>query len=455
MADTTDFAQAIRFDLLPYINGEGLDLGCGDARPWDWMVGVDSKAGNTGRGPNLIMDARDLSRFSDGAYDFVFSSYLLNEFPREEWGNIVAGWWRVVKPNGYLILFLPLDEKCTAKAVVDVMHPMRPWQFVDARENGGQFFQVYKKSDEPTLLEQPDPERICAVMKLGAHGDALWASSVLPHLKEQGYHVILYTQDTGAEVLKHDPHIDRLIKFESRVPMGELGSLFLWLESKYKNSRILVECVEGTLLPAPNKVQYHFPKEVRHTLNNHNYLDFHHWIAKVPLFPKYQKFYPSNEEKAWANEMRSRMEANVVCFVPNGSSCTKFWPYAGEFVKRLLDAREDATVVTLGDERGCTFEDHPRLARIGTTWNIRQAMTFCQLANVVVGQETGLLNCVGFEKDVHKVVLLTHSTIENLTRDWTNTVTLRGQAECAACHRLFNQGGDIGRIRLRHPLSML
>jgi hypothetical protein len=32
---------------------------------------------------------------------------------------------------------------------------------------------------------------------------------VLPHLKEQGYYTIVYTQDTGEEVLRHDPHIDR------------------------------------------------------------------------------------------------------------------------------------------------------------------------------------------------------------------------------------------------------
>jgi hypothetical protein len=59
-------------------------------------------------------------------------------------------------------------------------------------------------------------------------------------------------------------------------------------------------------------------------------------------------------------------------------------------------------------------------------------MTFCQLASVVVGQETGLLNCVSFEKDVRKVVLLTHSTPENLTRDWPNTAALHGDVPCCA-----------------------
>jgi len=66
-------------------------------------------------------------------------------------------------------------------------------------------------------------------------------------------------------------------------------------------------------------------------------------------------------------------------------------------------------------------------------------MTFCQLADVVVGQETGLLNCVGFEEEIHKVVLMTHSSKENLTRDWPNTDTIRTYPPCAGktgCHLL-------------------
>jgi hypothetical protein len=54
---------------------------------------------------------------------------------------------------------------------------LKPWQLVEARINGEQFFHVYRKCDAPTVLEVPDPDKVVAVMKLGAHGDALWASS--------------------------------------------------------------------------------------------------------------------------------------------------------------------------------------------------------------------------------------------------------------------------------------
>jgi SAM-dependent methyltransferase len=431
----SEHALAVRWDLLPYINGQGLDLGCGDARPHDWMIGVDIAAGSGPRGPNLISDARELKLFADKSQDFVFSSYLLNELDNRP--AVLAEWWRVLKDDGYLILFLPISDVCTPKGIVDDMVPLRPWQFVKATENGEQFIHVYRKCDRPTDLVVPDPERICAVMKLGAHGDALWASSVLPHLKEQGFHVILYTQETGETVLRHDPHIDQLIKFESRVPMAELGELFAWMEAKYKNCRILIEAVEGTLLPSPQKIQYHFPAAMRHKLMNFNYLEMHHMVAKVPLEPRV-KFYPNAEEMAWANELRTTMQPHVVVLVPNGSSVSKSWPYAGELAKRLLE-REDVTVVMIGDERNCTFEDHPRLLKVGLTWDVRRAMTFAQLASVVVGQETGMLNAVSHEADVHKIVLLSHSSVENLTRDWPNTTSIRELPSCGlpgACHRL-------------------
>lgn len=453
----SDFAAAIKWDLLPFVNGDGLDIGCGDARPHDWFVGLDIRPGTGSKGPNQIRDARSVDKyFAAESQDFVFSSFLLNEL--DDWPAVLKGWWKLLKPNGYLIVFLPVIEEvdgqlkapegvaparvrpCSPKLMIDAMAALKPWQFVEARTNGEQFFHVYRKCEAPTELTTPDPDKVCAVLKLGAHGDALWASSVLSHLKEQGYYTVLYTQETGEEVLRHDPHIDRLIKFESRVPMSELGDLFLWIEKKYKHCQILVECVEGTLLPSPQKIQYWFPVELRHKLMNFNYVELHHLKAGVPLEPRV-KFYPNEEEKRWANRVRSEMSGQLVVIVPNGSSITKMWPYAGELAKRLLE-RKDVTVVMLGDERGTDFkdlEDHKRFHKVGLGWNVRQAMTFCQLADVVVGQETGLLNCVSHEKDVHKIALLSHSSVENLTRDWPNAVAFREYPACAGksgCHRL-------------------
>ncbi len=438
MQQSDKYSDVIRWDVLEYCNGQGLDIGCGDARAHDWMVGIDLKPGTTGRGPNLICDGAKLM-FADESQDYVFSSYCLNEM-----ADITATlkeWWRVIKPMGYLTLFLPINEKTHSKAVIDAMVPLKPWQVVEIREANGQFLQVYRKCDLPTAawLTNP-PEKVCAILKLGAHGDALWASSVLPQLKAAGYHIIFYTQDTGFDVLKNDPHIDHMIKFESRVPQEQLGDLCTWMKAKYSTCFLLLECVEGTLLPAPSKIQFHFPDEIREKLMNFNYLDMHHGVCGLPTVPR-QKFYPTDEEKAAANAFRATLKPYVVVVVPNGSSVTKMWPYMPQLVNRLLE-RNDTSVVMLGDERGMIFDhEQPDFHKIGMSWSMRQALTFCQMANVVVGQETGLLNCVAFEPHVRKVVLLSHSTIENLTRDWPNTASLHGKAPCYPCHRLHYDWG--------------
>lgn len=428
----------VRWDILKYVSGQGLDLGCGDSRPHDWLVGIDRQPGTTQRGPNIIHDITKLDVFADKSQDFVFSSYTLNEL--QDIPSVLKEWWRLVKDDGYLILYQPVTETLTPKLVVDAMVPLRPWQFVEARANGNAMFHVYRKCSLPTTLDEPKPEKACAVVKLGAHGDALWASSVFPHLKAQGYHTILYTQSTGEAVLRHDPYIDEIINFENRVPLNDLGELFQWLRLKYgaENTKILIECVEGVSLPSPVKIQYYWPLAAREAMMNFNYLDSHHQVASVPLFPKHMKFYPNDDEKEWANEMRSRLNERLVVIVPNGSGVSKYWPYTNELCKKLL-ANDDVTVVVLGDRRSLELDEHENLLFIGQDWDIRKAMTFCQLADVVVGQETGLLNCVGFEKDVHKIVLTSHSSSEQLTRDWVNTDTIRMLPPCAGttgCHLL-------------------
>jgi hypothetical protein len=52
-----------------------------------------------------------------------------------------------------------------------------------------------------------------------------------------------------------------------------------------------------------------------------------------------------------------------------------------------------------------------------------------------VGQETGLLNSAALEP-VPKVVMLSHSSATNLTRDWVNVRALSGAVPCYPCHQI-------------------
>jgi hypothetical protein len=60
--------------------------------------------------------------------------------------------------------------------------------------------------------------------------------------------------------------------------------------------------------------------------------------------------------------------------------------------------------------------------------------------DIVIGPETGVLSAVAMEP-MKKIVFLSHSSVENLTRDWVNTVSLYSKnTPCYPCHKLIIAG---------------
>jgi SAM-dependent methyltransferase len=75
--------------------GRGIDIGYGgdpllpDCNVWEAEHG----------------DAQYLRGLEGGTYDFVYSSHTLEHMPNP--GVALANWWRVLKPGGFLILYIP------------------------------------------------------------------------------------------------------------------------------------------------------------------------------------------------------------------------------------------------------------------------------------------------------------------------------------------------------------
>lgn len=67
--------------------------------------------------------------------------------------------------------------------------------------------------------------------------------------------------------------------------------------------------------------------------------------------------------------------------------------------------------------------------------SIRQTMALAQVCDVVIGPETGVMSAVAMEP-MPKIVLLSHSTKENLTRDWVNTQSMAATEGCTSCHKM-------------------
>jgi ADP-heptose:LPS heptosyltransferase len=183
-----------------------------------------------------------------------------------------------------------------------------------------------------------------------------------------------------------------------------------------------------------------WPQEVREKYMDTNYLEFTADLAGVP-YSNRLKFYPTPEEEVSA-KARLCDGLNVV-WALSGSSQHKFYPGQDAVIANILRDHKDCRIFMVGDE-ACRllqmgWEKEKRVVMLSGEMGIRDTLALAKVADVVVGCETGVLNAVAFE-DNRKVVLLSHSSHENLTKHWTNTFAMVPPAtlKCYPCHRLHH-----------------
>ncbi len=481
-------AAKVKYDVVPYTRGKVLDLGCGIWRQFPHWTGVDQGACMTQEGvaipPDLVADCSKLDMIEDGSCN-VFSSHLLEHI--QDYRAALRDWWRCIKVGGYLVLYLPhrdlypnigqpgsnpdhkhdfvphdilsvmADVVADAGTGMDVLvNQPRHW---DAEYS---FLQVFQKTaavqgeDRIALsYAKPRPEKTACVVRYGGFGDMLQAANILPELKRQGYHVTVMTTPKGQEVLRDDPHVDAFqIQDDDQVPNNELPE-FWAVQAKHFDKFIqLSESVEGTLLAMPGRSNHMWPDAVRRKELGKNYLEWTAQLAELP-YASESKFYPSEREQELVGKWLARVKGDavgplaplqrtpeqfVIVWCLSGSAMHKSYPHQDGVIANVLANFPDAVVILTGDmmckvlEAG--WEDHPRVKCASGELGIRETLTLAQMADCVVGPETGVLNAVAFEP-MGKVILLSHSSPENLTKHWVNTdVMTPANTSCYPCHRL-------------------
>lgn len=458
-------AAKCRFDVLPYLAKGGADIGCGPQKVWPHLVGIDNGLDAKMFGipvhPDIMVgDAARLRLFADEAFPAVFSSHLLEHMVDP--AAALAEWWRVLKTGGHLCLYLPHRElypnigepganpdhkhDFIPEDVLALMETVAPDFAVELNQTRSEgleysFLLVLKKLPAGAgqhLAAPASPEKSAAVVRVGGHGDALWASSPLALFKEMGYHTTVYTAHTGAEVLQHDPHIDRIISLPDGI-LSDEDLIAYWAHEAVKYDRFvnLIGSVEGRLLAHATDPTFYLPAAVRHKFMNMNYLEMVHDYAELPHDFR-QKFYANEFEAAWAREQRARLDGPVVVINPAGSGPTKFWPHSMALARTL--AGHGVHSVILGDlsyAMAADIEDvEPYIHVVGKEWPVRAALAYAQVADAVVATESLIANSVA-QEDMLKVVTLSHSSNENLTKHWKNTAAIEPKAiACHPCHRI-------------------
>ena len=474
-----DETGKIRWETVPFCRGRGLDLGCGPKKLFPHVIGIDNRKDTELFGiqmkPDLLLDVTDLSMFSNGSMNFVYSSHTLEHFPYEDVPKILREWWRVITVGGFLILYLP-DEDTYPKVGEPGANPDHKWnvnaaKVCEAMPKGWELIEDQKRSDANeysiflvfrkradkecrVMARKEPPTKTIALTRFGAAiGDILLVSSVAAGLKEQGYHVTLFSSPPADQVILTDPNIDRLIvQDDGQVPNEWLGDYWCYWRSRFERWVNLSECMETTLLANPGRMTYEWAPAARHKLMNLNYLEVQHMLARVPHDPQV-RFYATDEEGQWADRMERKLlgdrETCIVGWVMSGSARThKAWPYLDPTLTALLRLMPHVRVVLMGAPKDVElakgWENKERVTVAAGNWTLRQTLTFASYCHVMVGPETGIMNAVS-GMWMPKIVFLSHSTHENLTRDWVNTCALhapetkcpgRGNNEAPACHQM-------------------
>lgn len=468
---------------VPYLQGKCLDIGCGTSKVWPNLIGIDSCKDYGGQRPqsvDIVCQGEDLSIFANKSVDGVFSSHFLEHVV--DYKKCLTEWWRVIKVGGYLVLYLPHKElypnigqpgsnsdhkhDFMPEDIIEAMKDVGSWELLEneKRDKGQEYsmYLVFKKSPDrgknkhvfKVWERNPNGLKRCLVIRYGALGDAIITSSILPGLKKQGYYITYNTDDRGRDILAHDPHIDEFwYQGKDFVPNVQLGPYWdtIRMEGRYDKIINLCESIEGALLTLPGRLQNLYPDDSRRKLfGTVNYLERTHDIADVP-YDFAPKFYMTNEEKIWAQKQLKDIDAPIIAWALNGSAHHKVYPWVQVVIAWLLE-RTPCHIFLTGDKEfgkgledgivNVLKEDGKDLSRLHCTsgkWTARECLSFMHYVNCLAGPETGPLNALAFEKHIGKVIYLSHSSHENLTKHWKNTVVLepdREKAPCFPCHRL-------------------
>lgn len=485
-------AAKCKYEVAQYTRGAVLDMGCGPSKAFPHFIGVDSGKDTQLFGiqmaPDVICDVADAAAieasFHAESVDAVFSSHCLEHIDNH--AAALAAWWSLIKVGGHLVLYLPHrdlyptmgsfganpDHKHDFVAE-DILHAMGEAHFdvlvneVRAERCEYSFLLVLKKLAAPhqglyhyvrRQRELEGVKTVC-ITRFGGFGDMLQMANLLPEFKRQGYHITINTTPGGQNILRCDPHVDEwLIVDNDQVPNHELSEFWEAIARRYDKFVQLSESVEATLLAMPGRANHGWPQAVRHKYLNRNYLEFTSELAELP-YSSEAKFYPSDTERAEAREFvrelvaaRTRAKHGdvlvvlgepvfVIVWALAGSSVHKFTPHQDAVVARVLLELPEAVVVFTGDEACQILEQgwelEPRVVCTSGKQSIRQTLALAQQAHCVVGPETGVLNAVAFEPHIAKVLMLSHSSHENLSKHWLNTAALAPEGQhCYPCHRL-------------------
>lgn len=454
-----------RSRLLQYCRGNGLDLGCGTERISETAIGVDVQAAATGAG--ILADfSRGLPFFASNSLDYVFSAHVLQQLP--DYVDALYEWWRLVKPGGCLVLYLPHKDHHPndpeAGGDIEQRHFLTPEMILDAVRMFGSFEQVenslHVEGDEysfdlvlrkiggtPGIDRAPGPlppSPRALVIRYGGFGDHIIIGPVFRLLKEKGFDVTFNCNPAGELIHRYNPHIDHFYCQEmDAVPNEELPAYWDGFTRDYDRIINFSGSLEDALLKAKEDPAYKLSHEERNGLyGKYNYYDAAmEWAGFQDVKGTRGEIHFSEREELSARIFRKNFRNRfMVVFALAGSATHKTFPYYQQLIEGFVKKYPKALFITVGGYRERLLEaalpDCPWILKTCGTWDFRNTMAACSIADLVIAGQTGTIAAAGCFT-TPKLCFLTHSSHENLCKTWLGDYSVQSRAKCSPCHKLI------------------
>lgn len=294
------------------------------------------------------------------------------------------------------------------------------------------------------------------ITRLGAIGDMIMVTPLLRLLKEEGNHITLNCKKYSKEVLRHNPYIDDYIIHDDDIPMDKLDAHLDELAKGFDRHINLTASIENGLLVTQAQEEFGWSQAERHEAFNRNYYDEMLVLGGRSETGLNGELYFSAVENIRAREeMKKYKRKFVVLWSLSGSSHHKSWPMTENAARAFLDANKDTVIITVGDDLCRLLEwEHPRTIQRSGKWQLRKSLIMTKYVDLVIGTETGILNAAGCFS-TPKVILLSHSSEENLSKHWKNCTSIEPDVECHPCHKLhFSLGTCVLDKGMKSPICM-
>lgn len=283
------------------------------------------------------------------------------------------------------------------------------------------------------------------VCRIAAIGDCIQVTPLVRYLKEQGNEVYLMTSEWGVDIFKHNPFVDKLILYKhDTVPVEELYNYFNTKGKENGCDKVinLNECVEVKYLFHASDPVYNYSKAERFIRGNMNHYDA---VFEAAGFPEVtgkrpEMYFSEAEEQASAEFRKDLLGKFVIVWCLAGSARHKAYPFTRVVMEELLTKYPDMVIITVGDSFCKVFEEgleHDRCIHRSGEWTIRETAIACKYASLIIAPETGVAHFAGCF-DTPKIIFLTHTTKECLSKYFINDFSVEAKVDCAPCFRMID-----------------